>query len=117
MIRLGDLYDNESLMTYSGGMWYRKTIVLTPSQAGSSKVILDLGQLVASAEVFINGKSAGKRLSPPWQFDFTGMVKSGENRLEVLIYNTLGNYYLTTPSRYVGSTKSGLIGPVKLLID
>lgn len=26
-------------------------------------------------------------------------------------------YYLTTPSKYVGSTKSGLIGPVKLLID
>lgn len=47
----------------------------------------------------------------------TGKVKSGENRLEVLIYNTLGNYYLTTPSQYVGSTRSGLIGPVKLLIE
>lgn len=117
VIRLGDLYDNESLMNYSGGMWYRKTMVLTTSQAGSSRVILDLGELVSTAEVVINGKPAGKRLCPPWQFDLTGKVKSGENRLEVLIYNTLGNYYLTTPSKYAGSGKSGLIGPVRLLVD
>jgi hypothetical protein len=117
IIRLSDLYDNVSLMTYSGGMWYRKTIVLTQAQTGSSTVTLDLGELVSTAEVIINGKPAGKRLSPPWQFDLTGKVKSGENRLEILIYNTLGNYYLTTPGRYVGSTKSGLLGPVRLLVE
>jgi hypothetical protein len=117
LIRLGDLNDNESLRTYSGGMWYRKTVMLTAAQAGSPKVMLDLGELVSTAEVFINGKSIGKRLTPPWQFNLTGKVKSGENRLEVLIYNTLGNYYLTVPSKYVGSTNSGLIGPVKLVMD
>ncbi|MCX6223807.1 MAG: glycosyl hydrolase [Bacteroidia bacterium] len=117
VIRLSNLCDNEGLMTYSGGMWYRKTIVLTQSQAGFSKITLDLGELVSSAEVIINGKPAGKRLSPPWKFDLTGKVKPGENRLEILIYNTLGNYYLTTPSKYVGSTKSGMMGPVKLLME
>lgn len=117
IIKLGDLFENESLMTYSGGMWYRKTIIVSTNQAGSSHVELDLGDLVSSAEVFINGRGAGKRLSPPWKFDLTGMIKSGENRLEILIYNTLGNYYLTTPSKYIGSTKSGLIGPVKLLLE
>lgn len=115
MIKQGDLFENESLRTYSGGMWYRKTIVITPGQAGSESLVLDLGDVVSSAEVVINGKSAGKRLSPPWKFDLTGLVKPGENRLEVLIYNTLGNFYLTTPSKYIGSTKSGLIGPVRLL--
>jgi hypothetical protein len=117
VIRLGDLYENECLMTYSGGMWYRKIIVLMPTQAGSKKVTLDLGDLVASCEVMINGKPVGKRLTPPWQFDLSGHVKPGENKLEVLVYNTLGNYYLTTPSKYIGSTKSGLIGPVRLLLD
>lgn len=117
VIRLGDLSDNESLMTYSGGMWYRKTLLLTPDQAKYPKITLDLGELVASAEIFLNGKPAGKRLSPPWQFDLSGKLKMGENRLEVLIYNTLGNYYLTTPSKYTGSTKSGLIGPVRLLLE
>ena len=117
VIRLGDLYDNEGLMTYSGGMWYRKMIILSTLQASSAKVTLDLGELVSSAEVSINGKPAGKRLTPPWQFDLSGKVKPSENRLEVLIYNTLGNYYLTTPSRYAGSAKSGLIGPVRLLFE
>jgi hypothetical protein len=59
----------------------------------------------------------GKRLTPPWRFDLTGNLVPGVNRLEVLIYNTLGNYYLTAPSHYVGETKSGLIGPVRLLLD
>lgn len=117
IIRLGDLFENESLMTYSGGMWYRKTIVLTTEQAKSSRLVLDLGELVSTAEVYVNGQLAGKRLAPPWRFDLQRLVKSGENRLEVLIYNTLGNYYLTTPSKYVGSTRSGLIGPVRLLTD
>ncbi|MFA6483420.1 MAG: glycosyl hydrolase [Bacteroidales bacterium] len=117
VIRLSDLFANESLMHYSGGMWYRKTILLDATQTKVSKITLDLGQLVSSAEVVINGKPAGKRMCPPWQFDLTGKVKPGENRLEVLIYNTLGNYYLTTPSKYIGSTKSGLIGPVKILME
>jgi hypothetical protein len=117
VIRLGNLFDNESLMTYSGGMWYRKSIVLIQGQAESLKITLDLGELVSAAEVYINGKPVGKRLSPPWDFDLTGKVKSGDNQLEVLIYNTLGNYYLTTPSKYIGDTKSGLIGPARLLLE
>jgi hypothetical protein len=116
-IRLGDLAGEPSLRTYSGGMWYRKTVLLNASQAGASKLTLDLGDLVASAEVYVNGKPAGVRVSPPWTFDVTGRFKSGENRLEILVYNTLGNYFLTVPSSYTGKTRSGLIGPVRLLVE
>jgi hypothetical protein len=114
MIRPGNLAENEPLRNYSGGMWYRKTLLLTAEQAGSNSVTLDLGDLVSSAEVTVNGKSAGRLLCPPWKFDVGSLLKPGENRLEILIYNTLGNYYQTVPSLYVGKTKSGLIGPVKL---
>ncbi len=113
-IRLGDLSDNESLKTYSGGMLYGKTIRVNAKQADSNQVILDLGKVVASAEVFINGKSVGAKTSSPWTFVLTGKLRPGENRVEILIYNTLGNHYLTTPSMYVGRTNSGLIGPVKI---
>ena len=34
-IQLGNLNGNESLKTYSGGMWYRKTLNLTSEQASS----------------------------------------------------------------------------------
>ncbi len=62
----------------------------------------------------MNGKSAGIRLSPPWTFDISELVMKGENQVEVLIYNTLANNYVAVPTRYRGSIKSGLIGPVKL---
>jgi len=40
----------------------------------------------------------------------------GENKIEVMIYNTLANNYTTGPTRYRGEIKSGLIGPVMLKI-
>ena len=111
-IQTGDLANNESLKTYSGGMWYRKNLNVTAQQAASTEISLDLGDLVSSAQVWINGQQLDAKLTPPWKFDLSGKLKSGDNKLEVLIYNTLGNHYLTTPSKYVGRTKSGLIGPV-----
>jgi hypothetical protein len=41
-------------------------------------------------------------------------VKPGENRIEVLVFNTLANHYLTIPTRYRGELTSGLLGPVTL---
>jgi hypothetical protein len=34
-----------------------------------------------------------------------------------LVFNTLANHYQTIPTRYRGSTKSGLLGPVRLYIE
>ena len=113
-IQLGNLANNESLRTYSGGMCYRKTLTVTAQQAAAKTSILDLGDLVSSAEVRLNGQPVGTKLTPPWKFDLSGKLQAGNNTLEVLIYNTLGNHYLSTPSKYVGRTKSGLIGPVVL---
>lgn len=113
-IQLGDLAENESLKTYSGGMWYRKTLNLTVDQVSARIITIDLGEVVATAEVLINGKSAGAKVSSPWRFDLSGKLKAGDNRIEIMVYNTLGNHYLTTPSQYVGRINSGLIGPVKI---
>ena len=95
-------------------MWYRKVLDLTAEQAASRKIVLDLGQVVASAEIHLNGQLVGSKVASPWKFDVTGLLKAGPNRIEVLVYNTLGNHYLSTLSKYVGRTNSGLIGPVKL---
>jgi hypothetical protein len=111
-IQLGDLNKNKSLQTYSGGMWYRKTITITAEQLKFKHTVLDLGKVVSSAEVVVNGKSVGSKATSPWKFDLAGKLRSGENQVEILVYNTLGNHYLTTPSQYVGRTNSGLIGPV-----
>jgi len=109
-IAAGDWSKIEGLLSYSGGACYRKTIAIPAAK----QVVLDLGDVVASAEVRVNGQSAGVRVSPPWRFDITSFVKPGENRIEVLVRNTLANHYTTIPTQYRGNTTSGLLGPVTL---
>jgi len=112
----GDWSKNDGLASYSGGAWYRKTVTLTGEQA-EGRVALDLGSVVSSAEVRINDQLAGTRLAPPWTVDLSPHVEAGENRIEILVYNTLANHYSTIPTRYRGSPVSGLLGPVSLQIS
>ncbi|MBN8459366.1 MAG: hypothetical protein J0M04_16175 [Verrucomicrobia bacterium] len=115
-IKTGDWSRLGVLETYSGGAWYRKIINL-PEVKHNQTVVLDLGNLVSSAEVHVNGRSVGVRTAPPWCYDLTGSVRAGENRIEVLVCNTLANHYVTVPTHYRGSTESGLIGPVEITIS
>ncbi|MBN1126241.1 MAG: hypothetical protein JXA82_14640 [Sedimentisphaerales bacterium] len=109
----GDWSQVGILENYSGGAWYRKAIILTSDQIGTT-VLLNLGHVVATAEVHVNGHLAGIRVAPPWKVDVTKFLKPGQNKIEILVYNTLANHYLTIPTRYRGSLRSGLIGPVTL---
>ncbi len=108
---LGDWSRMGALECYSGGAWYRKTVTLTTEQIREG-LSLDLGKVVASAEVRVNGQSAGIRVAPPWRVDISGQAKPGANRIEVLVFNTLANHYRTIPTRYRGDLTSGLLGPV-----
>lgn len=110
---LGDWAQNNGLLSYSGGAWYRKTVTL----AAAKRVALNLGEVAASAEVRVNGRLAGIKVAPPWTLDITPLVKPGSNRIEVLVCNTLANHYTTVPTRYRGSTVSGLLGPVQITLS
>jgi beta-galactosidase/beta-glucuronidase len=113
-MRLGDWSQLGILTNYSGGVRYESHVTLTREES-QGKALLDLGRVVATAEVRVNGKPAGVRVAPPWRVDVTGLLKKGENTVEVLVYNTLANHYQTVPSNYRGSPVSGLLGPVRLL--
>ena len=106
IISTGDWSETDGLRSYSGGAFYSKTITV---EAGDLKnnIEIDLGDVVSSAEVFVNGRSAGVKVAPPWTFDISGYVREGKNEIKVLIYNTLANNYTAIPTRYRGSTKSG----------
>jgi hypothetical protein len=110
---LGDWSQLGALAFYSGGAWYRKSVALSPEQT-RGRVLLRLGRVAATAEVHVNGRPAGARVAPPWTVDISAFVQAGENRLEILVYNTLANHYGTIPTRYRGSPESGLLGPVRL---
>jgi len=115
-IRLGNWAD-QGLPQYSGGVQYAQTFELPASIAGSS-AWLDLGRVRGTAEVTVNGKTAGVRVWRPYTFDLTGLLRSGSNRLEITVYNTLGPYFgagYPTPYVYPGQEVSGLFGPVRIL--
>jgi hypothetical protein len=110
----GDWSQGSVLACYSGGAWYRRSFTLS-KQESNARVFLDLGEIMATAEVHINSAIAGILVSPPWKLDISEWVTEGNNKIEILVYNTLANHYVTIPTRYRGdSLKSGLIGPVKL---
>ena len=81
------------------------------------RIWLDLGKVSASAEIRVNGERAGIKLAPPYRVDISKLVKSGANRIEVLVYSALMNHYQTIPTRYRKQAPSGLLGPVELVIE
>lgn len=103
----GDWSLCDGLECYSGGAAYMRT--LPPVEADGGSVVLDLGAVRSSAEVFVNGKSAGVRIAPPYRFELTDLLEDGENELRIEVYNTLANFYLAVPTRYGGSPVSGLL--------
>jgi hypothetical protein len=112
---IGDWSRNDALYAYSGGVRYRRSVRLSADEA-KRKVELDLGSVVSTAEVWVNGANAGLRVSPPWVFDISRSVREGENSIEILVYNTAANHYTSIPTRYRGSITSGILGPVTLSV-
>ena len=87
-----------ALECYSGGAWYRKTVTLNEDQT-RGRILLHLGDVAATAEVHVNGRLAGTpRRAALDSRHQPARVKAGENRIEILVYNTLANHYLTVPN-------------------
>jgi hypothetical protein len=114
LLKAGDWSKEGSLRFYSGGMYYRMKCKL-PQSSKDKKILLDLGEIIATCEIKINEVSAGILVSPPYQLDITQYLQEGENNIEVLVYSTLSNHYQTIPTPYRGDPKAGLIRPVNIL--
>ena len=77
-------------------------------------MILDLGTVYETAEVFINGTSAGIRICKPYRFDLTSLLRDGENQIAVEITNTLGTQMRDPISHYLPIEPFGVEGPMRL---
>jgi hypothetical protein len=91
---------------FTGFLDYYYSIEL--EQTGE-QMILDLGKVHDMAEVWINGKSAGKRLWKPYRYDLASLVKEGTNTLRIRVGNQVDNYF-------ANPVASGLLGPVKIQV-
>jgi len=113
-IPLGD-WCQYGLATYSGTATYSRAFEISHIK---SRIVLDLGQLNATAEVRVNGHIAATLIAPPWKCEITPFLKPGKNRLSITVANTLANHYsvgIPTPYAFDSQTRSGLFGPVALI--
>ncbi|MDH7482203.1 MAG: glycosyl hydrolase [Armatimonadota bacterium] len=115
-ITLGSWHE-KGLSTYSGIGVYSRTFNL-PGEYVGKPLILDLGEVRGTAEVRINGKQAGVRIWKPYRFEIGNLVRAGDNKVEIIVTNTLGPHYriaMPTPYVYPGQEISGILGPVSLM--
>lgn len=105
-IPVGEWSRIDGLRWYSGGILYRKEFAL---QAGVPTV-LDLGRVASACRVFVNGHPAATVVCAPCRADLTPWVRTGQNRVEVLVHNTLYNHMAAYPGAYANPAPSGLLG-------
>ncbi|MET3547068.1 hypothetical protein ABID47_003684 [Paenibacillus favisporus] len=79
----------------------------------TKQVLLDLGEVYETAEVWLNGEQAGVRICPPYTFEIHGMIRKGTNKLVVEVTNTLVKEQRDFLSSFAQQEPSGLIGPVR----
>ncbi len=115
-VQTGAWEDIPGMEFYSGAAVYEKTFRIEENPSDLRATLL-ISELSSSAEVFVNGVSAGIKCYPPFAFDLTGLLKRGENRLKIEVFNTLSNHYLTIPTRYNRKIRSGIFGTVSLLLS
>ncbi len=114
-IELGS-WDELGLLHYCGGIEYR--LRLEGDVPRERRVVLNLGRVRGTAEVFVNGVDCGKRLWHPYVFDITTALVQQVNEVKIRVFNTLGPHFaIGHPSAHVfeNHTKSGIYGPVKVL--
>ena len=119
MPQLKDLKDTE-FVYFTGEAIYRTTLHVTDSK----RKILNLGKVWGVNELYINGQSCGVKWFGERIYDISDYLKVGENKIEVRVATTMGNYMKTlkdnpTAQKYtVLKNKNqpiqsmGLVGPV-----
>ena len=95
----------------------------------SAKVSIDLGKVKSIAEVFVNGQSVGTRLWPPFVFDISDKLKSGENKIKIRVGNLIVNdIWMKDDMKKLriwgwqgvpdmNQYDSGVLGPIRLLLQ
>lgn len=116
LLEAGDWSVTGQMIHYSGGLYYRKSLQFSEAQL-KGEVILNLGDVVATCAVKLNGQEVATMMTKPYKTDISKFLKTGNNELEVLVYSTLSNHYQTIPSAYRGVPRAGLIGPVTIEIQ
>ncbi|MGI5856100.1 MAG: glycosyl hydrolase [Candidatus Merdivicinus sp.] len=92
----------------------RYEAVLPLSQENPADVMMDLGRVGETAQLWVNGVCCGARVSAPFRFCLDGKLVKGENRIRIEVRNNLAYRERDHLSQYLPLPPTGLLGPVKL---
>lgn len=92
---------------YVGEIAYRQTINL-PAEYLDKKLMLEIGDVRETVEVWLNGRMVGERIASPFTVDISEAAALGDNALELRVNNTAENL-LGTP------VPSGLLSNIKIV--
>ncbi len=85
------------IKNYSGTAIYKTTFNIK-TLPKNQKIYIYLGAVKVMATVKLNGKSLGTAWTAPFRINATGVIKAGENKLEIEVVNTWVN-------RLIGDSK------------
>ena len=80
---------------YSGSGVYEADFTLSTEKIGKEGEI-DLGAVCYVAQVYLNDKSLGNALVPPYSLKIPSGLLQKENKLKIIVTNTSANWYLHT---------------------
>jgi len=79
---------------FSGRGTYEAEFSFSMALAPDIGVVLDLGEVRETAELWLNGKTAGVAWMRPYRFDVTHQIQTGSNRIRIDVTNLLINRVL-----------------------
>lgn len=122
---------DSSIKYYSGKAVYTTNFNWKGDDVQHEKILLDLGNVTATAAIKVNNKDVGGIWVAPYSIDITNALKKGNNTLEITVANTwinrlIGDQRLPVEKRktwlsynpYKPDSElqpSGLLGPVKII--
>jgi hypothetical protein len=102
---------------FSGFAYYETTFVLDTKKT----LLLEISDTAGSVEVYMNGDTAGMRITPPYHYDLSILARKGKNYLAVEIAVTLGQKDRVNPEPIQEKSehgkqikKSNIIGSIRL---
>ncbi len=104
---------------YKGAAWYQKDVEI-PEGWDNKRIVLYLERCHWESTVFVNEKKAGScnSLSTPHEYDITGLLAPGRNRISVRIDNSVIipiGVNSHTISDHTQSNWNGITGEMKLM--
>ncbi len=127
------LSDDPRVRYYSGTAVYSKSFEMPASLQERARYWLDLGEVKNLARLHVNGVDWGVMWTHPFRLDITSAVKPGTNQVKMEVVNLWPNRLIgvaklpadqrvtkTNITKFSGDQpllRSGLLGPVRLLVE